>query len=597
MKSVKSPFELTTPLEDPRKLLEGSSVPPGAHEDQFRRVKFDTSKSRNDPERVFFTTTSMTEGVRTTPQPPWYYGYQNKLKPQDSDPVMSSSRYGFRGAKEIAQFMQSPKAPPEKTATEHTPKFLNTNHIDDEWVPPMQSKPHTNGFALTMPGMWPENAAYPTGTLPNNEIPTSPVYKRETTVGNYNIRPYTSPDTMVRTLGHPVDKSTKILRKSAKLESRGQLESLQRAETVNFRHTWNQKLEKTANATLRASMKHETPPYLAHTLSDPSDRLRYSDSTAIITNSTSAEELVFKQYMEKCQEVKPYEMKWNTVIANFRILKSRLQRDQNVKDAIDFISKKLKSEANRHGQKDALMRKPFIMAMQKTPYFEHLPMKQISLLFSMFDTKKKSIICYADLICAFMIFDSPRQYTDNALDLILELWRICQQFGDDNPPMEYAQKVLTTCCGSREEEKLINKIFKEKFRPVLYRLSVRCEEDKDKNSRPTTSRSVMFADRDDMSSNPSTSRSMNKTGQSANDKKEYKGSTIKPAFNIYDRYFDESMFVTVLEQCPEMMDAFQTQLKERYVQCYGDEKDTEECVPQMEEKDFSWILGGKGGKK
>jgi hypothetical protein len=46
-----------------------------------------------------------------------------------------------------------------------------------------------------------------------------------------------------------------------------------------------------------------------------------------------------------------------------------------------------------------------------------------------------------------------------------------------------------------------------------------------------------------------------------------------------------------------MMDAFQTQLKERYVQCYGDEKDTEECVPQMEEKDFSWILGGKGGKK
>ena len=421
----------------------------------------------------------MTEGVRTTPQPPWYYGYQNKLKPQDSDPVLCASRYGFRGAKEIAQYLTHPKSEPEATATENTPLFLNTNKIDDEWVPPIQNKPLTNGYAITMPGLWPENTLYPTGSKPNNEIPTSPLYKRETTVGNYSRRPYTSPDVMTKTLGRRTDRTTKILRKSAHMESQNKLESLQRAEQTNFRLSWNDKLQQSANSTLRATMKHEPPPYMAHTLSDPSDRLRYADSTAIITNSTSAEEIVFRQYMEKCREVKPFEMKWNTVISNFRVVKNRLLREQTTKDAIFIISKNLKNEANKHGQRDVIARKQFISAMNKTSYFEHLPMKQMSLLFSMFDFKKKGFICYADLICAFYIFDSPRKYIDNIIELIMELWRLYLRYGNDNPPLETAEKVLTTCCGNSQEEKLILNVFKEKFRPVLYRLAVRCEEEKE----------------------------------------------------------------------------------------------------------------------
>lgn len=542
----------------------------------------------------------MTEGVRTTPQPPWYYGYQNKLKPQDSNPVMSASRYGFRGAKDIAQYMTDRKAPSEATATEHTPKFLNTNTIDNEWVPPIQNKPHTNGFALTMPGMWPENAQYPTGTLPNNEVPTSPVYKRETTVGNFNIRPYTSPDVMVRTLGRSTDVNTKTLRKSAHLESRNQLESLQRAEQTDFRRTWAKQLDKTANATLRASMKHETPPYMAHTLSDPSDRLRYSDSTAIITNSTSAEELIFKQYMEKCKEVKPYDTKWSTVIANFRIIKSRLLRDQTTKVGIEIIAKKLKAEANIHGQKDALTRKHFITAMLKISYFEHLAMKQISLLFSMFDPKKKSVICYADLICALFIFDSPRRYTDSIMELITELWGIYLQYGNNDPPMETAEKVLTTCCGSGEEEKVIQKLLKEKFRPALYRLSVRCQEDKaaqlstTRHALNTTSAASTCSDQD--TTPPFSSRSNEKGNEEVPiAKKEFKGRTVKAAFNIYDRFFDRNMLVDVLKLCPAILENFSAQYEARLVQCYGSITETEEVnrLPQVEEKDFSWILKKK----
>ena len=589
MKSVKSPFELQTDKIEPKKFFESSSVPPGAHEDQFRRVRYDTTKSRNDPERTFYTTTSMTEGVRTTPQPPWYYGYQNSLKPQDSDPVLCSARYGFRGARDIGQFLTNRNGRPEMTATEYTPQFLNTNAIDDEWGPPIQNEPLVNGYALTSPGLWPENAEYPTGFVDNNEIPTSPLYKRETTLGHAHSRPYTSPDTMVKTMGRRTDPHIKELRKSAHLESRQQLESLQRSATINFQHTWNEKLNKTANATLRATMKKETPPYVAHTLSDPADHLRYADSTAIITNSTSAEELVFKQYMEKCKAVKPYDMKWNQVIANFRIIKTRLLRDQSTKDAIDIMAKNLQREAYMHGQKDALMRVHFIAAMGKTSYFEHLPMKQMSLLFSMFDPKKKSIIQYADLICAFKIFDNPRHFSENIIELIKELWRVYEKHGNNDPPIEYAEKVLTTCCGSREEERFVNKLFKEKFRPVLYRLSLRNEEDfslkKARSEQALPCLSAESSDRSDPDGLKSPVKGANR--------KDFKGSTVKPAFNIYNHCFDENMLIAVLNECPQVLEAFKEQYDARMVQCYGKEKDASEEVPQMEEKDFSWILARK----
>ena len=78
-------------------------------------------------------------------------------------------------------------------------------------------------------------------------------------------------------------------------------------------------------------------------------------------------------------------------------------------------------------------------------------------------------------------------------------------------------------------------------------------------------------------------------------RKEHKGSTIKPAFNIYDRYFDGNMLTSVLEECPEMVDAFREQYEARLVQCYGDVKDNDDVALQhaAEEKDFSWILSKK----
>ena len=139
---------------------------------------------------------------------------------------------------------------------------------------------------------------------------------------------------------------------------------------------------------------------------------------------------------------------------------------------------------------------------------------------------------------------------------------------------------------------------------MLYRLSVRCQEEKEANlslsrldpalntaSAASTARTDH--DADDSSSAPSTCRSNHNV---AKPKKEYKGSTIKPAFNIYDRYFDGNMFTDVLKQCPEMLDAFKEQYEARLVQCYGNVSDVEEgggLLPEAEKKDFSWILSKK----
>lgn len=51
-----------------------SSIPPGSHDDQFRIVSNNTKKSQDDPDRIFYNTSSMQEGLNVLHQPPWYFG-------------------------------------------------------------------------------------------------------------------------------------------------------------------------------------------------------------------------------------------------------------------------------------------------------------------------------------------------------------------------------------------------------------------------------------------------------------------------------------------------------------------------------------------
>jgi hypothetical protein len=88
-----SPFEIPRINEFQGGAALQSTVPPASHNDQYRMVTNNTSKSRADLDRIFYTTSSMTEGVVTVEQPPWYFGNNNKIDPPDNNLTTAASRY------------------------------------------------------------------------------------------------------------------------------------------------------------------------------------------------------------------------------------------------------------------------------------------------------------------------------------------------------------------------------------------------------------------------------------------------------------------------------------------------------------------------
>lgn len=82
---LNSPFALSdTKLLSTQFLkAETSSVPPGAHEEQFRRIQTNTTISLKDPDRVFFQPSLLNPSIRRVDQPPWYLGNQNKIGTHD----------------------------------------------------------------------------------------------------------------------------------------------------------------------------------------------------------------------------------------------------------------------------------------------------------------------------------------------------------------------------------------------------------------------------------------------------------------------------------------------------------------------------------
>ena len=70
-----------------------TSIPPGAHEDSYRVIQSSSASNPHYAEYQYWTTSSMTEGIRVMPQPPWYYGRTNTLKPADTNILNSATRY------------------------------------------------------------------------------------------------------------------------------------------------------------------------------------------------------------------------------------------------------------------------------------------------------------------------------------------------------------------------------------------------------------------------------------------------------------------------------------------------------------------------
>jgi hypothetical protein len=554
-----------------------------------------------DPDRVFYTTTSMTEGIKFHPQPPWYYGYQNKTEPTDSCIVLSANRYGYRGARDIQQYHTAPYLPAEQTKNQNTPSFLGKNEVSNEWVPQIQAKPLTAGYALTTPKLWPENTVFANGYEHKDPSPTSPLYIRETTVGS-SVRPFTSPS--VLKIRDELLAESMVLCENSKLESEGVIESRPLSQQSFLKKTWHDKLEKHANATLRQTMKREVPPYEAHTLMDPTDTMRYSGSTAMIVHSSSAEELRFKLHMEMYRTNIPYDLRWKQVINLFRVLRSRLRREQTVDQAIMEFAEVLRKEALSHGQKASLLRHHFIRAMSTTELFEHLNPKQMSLLFSVFDPFKKSTVSFIQIVAAFTVLNQSHRYREGGNSnqqtaLLLDLWRLYEIYGEDQQPMDRTESVLCSCCGSAEDQKEILRLIKNVLRPVLYKIAVKS------NQVPDELPSVVFAGRSEATGGAPVgvrgkkgSRSSANAGQGggsdgAAEKKKH--LLIRPVYNIYDTHFDDNLFRRLMSLCPELVTEFNRQLTQRLVLCYGkDPRElTEEVADSHSEKDFSWILTGK----
>ena len=79
-------------------------------------------------------------------------------------------------------------------------------------------------------------------------------------------------------------------------------------------------------------------------------------------------------------------------------------------------------------------------------------------------------------------------------------------------------------------------------------------------------------------------------------------TAVRAAYNITTDYLSRETFLEVLQQCPALVELFNTQFSERLVDCYGSDprviSDDNDSQPSGGEqnKDFTWILGPTTGR-
>jgi len=551
--NMTSPFVTRFTLEGGNTNEERSAVPPGAHDDQYRIVQYQTKANLADPDRVWYATSSMRDGLRNISQPPWYYGNQNKTLPADANMLTAAARYGFRGSKEIRQFHTKPYEPADRTTTAHTPAFLKPEgKMVDEWVPPLFGRPRTtktSGEMFMSPKMWPKTAEFVNGYPFKEDEVTAPQYVRETTAGSKR-RPVPS-EKMRKTMTRRKDEDEELL-SMAHMETFNNLMSVPKTAQQTFRGDWNETLHHNATSMLKATMKRQPEPFEAHKLVDETDFMKYSGSTAFIVRSQSTDELKFRLRMERARETVPYTLRWRQVMAQFKLLKLRLKRDQNMTEAIKAIGQRLQVDAKKLGQPTVLPRMHFIKVMHQISFFEHVQPKQISLLYSVYDPLKKNTFRYVEFLVAFTLLDSEM---DTAIQKLSKIWHLNETFGNDRSVMEMALTCLTSCCASDQDYNEMLQEYKNTFRSACYQNVI-----------------------------------LSKKAPGGDDDKKV-DSTAQPAYNICDDFLNRKTFVdTVENKCPELLALFDKQLSARLTQYYGRDA-------RLAGKDDGIDAGADGGQK
>ena len=543
-----------------------SAIPPGSHNEQFRMVQYQTRKSLNDPDRVFFATTSIKEGLIPTPnQPPWYVGRSNKVEPPDSSIISAAARYGFRGSKNIKQRMASPFGPPSSTRTSQTPKFLNNgDDIVNEWVPPVIMTVAQTVNNMESPKLWPSNTEYPQG-YSKKRLSTSERYKRETTV-TLPERPQTSAG-----LDDYVGRASDVdntLNTYARMESEGTFLSIALASKKMFENEWNERVVKTANSTLRQTMSREIPPYEAHTLSDPSDHLRYSGSTAFIVHTQSSEELKFRLRMERSNIAILFEQKWKMTSVIFKHVKNRLKRDQTMEFAIADIGDQLRKAGGSIGQPSMMNRSTFVKCLLNTYYLEIANPKMLNALYAAFDSLRTNSIRFADILVALTMLDNP---LETATQKLYKAFKIHSDYNFDLPLFDVALLSFTSVCGHPTDKLKIDRLFKDEFRIACYKAAI----------LGPVAASFMAEETQE-------ALSPLKSGKNV--------AKIEPLYNICNHYLNSTTFVKLLKTSPELLSTFDKCLSERMVGFYGSDAraaETNADGTTATNKDFTWIMGNK----
>ena len=580
-KAEKSPFTVMEGYALPvaSTALE-SAVPPGAHMDQFRLVTNPTMMSMNDPDRVFLNSSTMKDGLVVVPggQPPWYFGNQNKTKPPDSNfATMAASRYGFKGAQAIRQRHVEPYERPTNTRHENTPKFLTGGENHDEWVPPILHAKFNTINGMESPKLWPENTEYPSGYAKKNARPvTSSRYSRETTVVMDQAPPTSFATSNI--LNRSVERQ--MLSDYTTMEKDRTYLSLPMTAQQQFHANWDDRLQRDATKTLKVTMNRETPAYEAHTLSDPTDVMRYSGTTAMIVNSQSSEEVKFRARMERSKSTIPYDLRWKKLIVLFRAIKQRLKRDITMEELIFEIASRIRADSTRLGAATIVNRSNFVNILASVPALEGFDTTLFSAIYGVFDPLKKNSIRYVEVIKSLALLDNFEYSTEEKLAV---LWDINMTYGQDMSPFDMALTILTTVCGCDADSAVINKLFTTLFKPACYRTSIANEKIP----------GMASSDADDLEKGMEGDASSTASPIVKQDQV----MSALPAYNIINDFLNQRTFVTVVKSCPPLFKKFEECLDARLQACYG--KETVRPKAGGEEgassagSDFTWILKKK----
>ena len=538
-----------------------TSIPPGAHDMQFGMVTNPTNKSLNDPDRMFFNTSSMKDGLVFVPggQPPWYFGHNNKTCPPDANfATMAATRYGFRGAKNIRQRHTHPYERANNTKTDYTPKFLaDAPEVTDEWVPPIVAATFNSVNGWESPKLWPENCEFATG-YPLKRLPSSYRYRRETTV-DAEERPKTSSATTM-ILARSAERE--MLRKYDKLESSGEFLSKPLHDKEAFHDHWRVRLNEDATTALSQTFGRFHAPCEAHKLADPTDCISYSGTTAFIVHTKSNEEMVFRHRMEKGLDHAPYDLRWKHIMAHLTRIRANEKRNPDFFNTfIDSLGVHLYSAAMKVGTPTSMKRIELCQALSRFPSFEKCDMRELSTLYGVFDPTKRNCVQFVEMLAAFSVLVNEKEDCEAKLG---RLWDLYERYGNDKSQFDKALACLSSVCGSDVDSKTTNEFFKAYFRPSCYRMSIL-------HTKPHA------LDSDEGAPSP----------------KKIPGLSVQPAYNITESYLNKDSFISTVQQCNFVAQEFDRLLAARLVAMFG--KDTRpvgrerELLEKAKNNKFKWM--------